>query len=158
MRSFWGRWLIDTVALFIVFVFAVEAAMTVGGWWGDWQASRVDREDVFHYTSVEWSGQVNADGDLLMVSVAEWPGAPIDRVEWSDRLICDGGTTSHVEISAVDYSPRGAAPVVWPYPGRWPTDPDTECVMVSVIQATVEDRVFTQQLESQPFNPGDATQ
>lgn len=150
------------VVLFAVFVFVAEAGIVAHGRYQQWGTSRIDREDVFGYVSVEPTGrlvEVELNGTpikaIQMVSTSAWH-RHLDRVEWLDRLVCNGGTVSHFQENAAEYAPRPLGTKEWPYKGAWPADGST-CHMVSVITVQVDGRVFVQRVESGTFNPSEFT-
>lgn len=141
------------LVLFVLGVATVEAGRTAVGWWDDWQASRIERSDVFEYVSVEYSGSLGPNGELMMLSTAAWY-RHVDRIEWLDSLVC-GGTWSSQTFERGERDAEPMQVIEWPYAEAWPDD-GRECFMVSVITADVAGRSYVQRIESAPFTPGES--
>lgn len=141
------------LVLFVIAVFAIQAAVTVASWGQQWRASRLEQTDIFEYFAVEYVRY--EDAALVMKSDAHWK-VGVDEVTWRDRLRCGGRTMSTQTTEAGAIPPGDRKVGEWDYSARHPEPgSDAVCQMTSVITAVVDGRAFVQRIQSQPFTPGE---
>ncbi len=139
------------VLLFVIFAM-VGALASVGlDIANDLRASRVEREDVFEYVSIQYEG-IDTEVDGLVMSSTRVFYRDVDGASFVDVLRCSGVIVSTYSstVGAIEAGDLETQP--WTYQGDFPVD-GRPCRIDAEITVDYEGRLYRQRLDSIPFNP-----
>lgn len=137
------------LTLFVSAVLIGAAVQAAIGWAGDLRAATVDRSDIFEYVAVEY---VRADDDAMVIRSTRAIHRDVEAMSFVDVLRCSGIIYSTYSSTVPSVEASGLGSLEWTYPAPFPTDGRT-CVLVAQVTAEYRGRLYTQRLESVPFNP-----
>lgn len=137
--------------LFVLFAIAGAVANVAVDMANDLRASRIDREDVFEYVSIQYEGIDEETGGLVMSSTRIFH-RDVDGASFVDVLRCSGVIVSTYTSTVGAIEAGDLKTSSWTYQSDFPDD-GRQCWIDAEITVDYGGRLYRQRLDSVPFNP-----